>query len=365
MVRVSVLLKLGEKSLYFYSNIKKVRYQRNKEMMEYSESMELLEKFASGFVLSRMFQTVMRHSICDLLEEGPKHYSDISKEIGFKDEWFCYRLMRYFVPHKLFNESISEVGVFSKTPYSTEFSLNGSLKKLGKFHSNDFHYRLTESLPTSFLNGRSEGPSSLGLSNYWEYFEKNGSHKNIFNDGMIGCTTHISKHLNGRIDLSSFETVVDVGGSHGFFIGSLLDSHPNVKGINFDMECVINSSNEKFQHPRLLHVAGDFFKYVPEADCYLMKNILHDWSDEKCYEILKTISKSMKPNSKIIILDIILNPIKYYKNDLYMDIIMMQLVDAKERSLIEWVELFQSCGFKIEKFESGEIPPTILIISKQ
>ncbi|KAM9979162.1 hypothetical protein ACTFIZ_000486 [Dictyostelium cf. discoideum] len=329
--------------------------------MECSESLELVDKFACGHILSRMFNVVMKHSICDLLEDGPKHYSEISKIIGFKDDSFCYRLMRYFVPRKLFNEN--QDGTFSKTPYSTEFSNNGTLKKLAKFHCNSFHTKLSQVLPETLELGENQGPSSLGLSSYWEQLGNNEIFKNEFNDGMIGYTTHILKFLKGKFDLSKFETVVDIGGAHGFLIGGLLDTFPNVNGINFDTEMFINSTNEKYQHPRLKHVSGDFFKSVPEADCYLMKLILRCFSDDKCREILKIISKSMKPNGKIIILDIILDSSNYLKFDTYLDILMMETVDGKQRSLCEWIKLFETSGFKIDKYESGS--PNYLIISKE
>jgi hypothetical protein len=29
-------------------------------------------------------------------------------------------------------------------------------------------------------------------------------------------------------------------------------------------------------------IAGDFFDSVPAADLYLLKFVLHDWSDESC-----------------------------------------------------------------------------------
>lgn len=39
-------------------------------------------------------------------------------------------------------------------------------------------------------------------------------------------------------------------------------------------------------------VAGDFFVSVPEADIYILKNILHDWNDQKAKDILKVIHKT-------------------------------------------------------------------------
>ncbi|KAN0050933.1 hypothetical protein ACTA71_004234 [Dictyostelium dimigraforme] len=338
-------------------------------MSDLDKTMDLLFGFVTGHIHSRMFETILKYSICDLLEDGPKHYSEISKIIGFKDDSYCYRLLRYFVPYKLFNESVLNVGEFSKTPSSTQFSKNGTLKNLARFHCQDHHYRIFESLPLTLEIGKNQGPSSIGLSNFWEYFEKNESYKQLFHQAMKDYTFLILDRLISKINLSTFETVVDIGGSHGFLIGKLLEQYPNViQGINFDLESVINSSpsetNEKFQNPRLKHVSGDFFISVPEADCYILKYILHDWSDEKCIKILNNIYKSLKPNGKLFINELVLDPLNYTKEGVFKDMLMMQYFDAKERSINEWCQLFEKCGFKIDMVDTS-ISPQLMIVSKK
>ncbi|KAM9954144.1 hypothetical protein ACTFIR_009276 [Dictyostelium discoideum] len=333
-------------------------------MSDYIKTMDLLFGFATGHIHSRMFETILKFSICDLLEDGPKHYSEISKIIGFKDESYCYRLMRYFVPYKLFNESVVQVGVFSKTPSSTQFSKNGTLKNLGRFHCQDHHYRIFESLPKTLEMGKNQGPSSIGLSSFWEHFETDQSYKQLFHNAMKDYASLIIDRLISKISLSpDFKTVVDIGGSHGFLIGKILESNPNIDGINFDLENIINNKNENFQHPRLKHVSGDFFNSVPEADCYILKYILHDWSDEKCITILNNIHKSLKLNGKLFISDLVLDPSNYTKEAVFKDILMMQYFDAKERSINEWNQLFEKCGFKIESVDTS-ISPQLMMVSK-
>ncbi|KAN0032913.1 hypothetical protein ACTFIV_006850 [Dictyostelium citrinum] len=333
-------------------------------MSDWDKTMDLLFGFVTGHIHSRMFETILRHSICDLLEDGPKHYSEISKIIGFKDDSYCYRLMRYFVPYKLFNESIVQVGVFSKTPSSTQFSKNGTLKNLGRFHCQDHHYRIFETLPLTLEQGKNQGPSSLGLSSFWEHFEQNESYKQLFHNAMKDYTSIIIDRLVTKINLSNFQTVVDIGGSHGFLISKLLDAYPNVvNGINFDLENIINSETN-IQHPRLIHVSGDFFKSVPEANCYILKYILHDWSDEKCITILNNLYKSLKPNGKLFINDLVLDPSNYTKEGVFKDILMMQYFDAKERSINEWHQLFEKCGFKIDSVDTS-LSPQLMIVSKK
>lgn len=46
---------------------------------------------------------------------------------------------------------------------------------------------------------------------------------------------------------------------------------------------------------RVEAVAADCFKTVLEGDVYLLKQILHDWSDEQCVAILKNCVTAMKP----------------------------------------------------------------------
>ena len=39
---------------------------------------------------------------------------------------------------------------------------------------------------------------------------------------------------------------------------------------------------------------------------YILKDILHDWNDEDSLTILKQLSDSMKPNSKLIIIEMVM-----------------------------------------------------------
>jgi O-methyltransferase domain len=41
---------------------------------------------------------------------------------------------------------------------------------------------------------------------------------------------------------------------------------------------------------RCTYMVGNIFDDVPKADTYIMKMILHDWSDDECVKILSNIS---------------------------------------------------------------------------
>jgi hypothetical protein len=85
---------------------------------------------------------------------------------------------------------------------------------------------------------------------------------------------------------------------------------------------------------------------------HVSQNILHDWHDEDCVQILKRCKKAIEPTkdgSKVIIVDIILdfennNP-KATETALLLDIGMMCNHGSKERNKQEWHDLIISAGY--------------------
>lgn len=51
----------------------------------------------------------------------------------------------------------------------------------------------------------------------------------------------------------------------------------------------------------------DFFKAQPKSsrkpDVYLLRQIIHDWSDKYCVQLLKNLSAEAGPNTKLLIVD--------------------------------------------------------------
>ena len=59
------------------------------------------------------------------------------------------------------------------------------------------------------------------------------------------------------------------------------------------------------RHPRARGAPqGDIFRSLDaRADVYTMKNILHDWDDEACATILKTVRAAMPEGSRLVIVE--------------------------------------------------------------
>lgn len=103
-------------------------------------------------------------------------------------------------------------------------------------------------------------------------------------------------------------TVVDVGGGVGQVSQALVDHNPHIKCIVQDFPDVVLQGRDSLAakyKPRITFQAHDFFTEQPVkgADIYLLRMILHDWSDEYAIKILRALIPALKPGAKVVIND--------------------------------------------------------------
>lgn len=97
----------------------------------------------------------------------------------------------------------------------------------------------------------------------------------------------------------------------------------------------------------------DFFTEQPVkgARAYFYHHILHDWSDEKCLEILEQVKKAMKPGySKLLIHEMIIPEEGASTFHSMLDLTMMMFNSGMERTERQWRELLDKAGLEVVKF---------------
>lgn len=82
-----------------------------------------------------------------------------------------------------------------------------------------------------------------------------------------------------------------------------------------------------------------------------MHAVLHDWPDDKARLLLENTKDAMvKGYSKLLVYDIVLPPTGASISQSTMDVNMMSLLSASERTQGAWEKLLTESGFKIVKF---------------
>lgn len=144
---------------------------------------------------------------------------------------------------------------------------------------------------------------------------------------------------------------VDVGGGVGHQSAALRDELPEgVKNaiIVQDQESVISQATPK---DGIQHMVHDFWTEQPVkgARMYYMRNIMHDWPDEKAATILRQVRAAMTLDSVLLIDDMVVPKTGAHWQATQLDMLMMSVFGACERSESQWESLIASAGLKIQK----------------
>lgn len=185
------------------------------------------------------------------------------------------------------------------------------------------------------------------------YFSTRPERSALFGQFMGWMTRRVTRFLFAEHRFAPFGTVADLGGSMGDLLLAVLDEYPGTRGLLFDLpETVALARPVVAASPladRVDLVEGSFFEAVPVADLYLMKQILHDWTDEECRAILATIRRAIPAHGRLVVIDHILSEPPAPDEAQGTDMAMMVWAGGRERKLGEFKALFAATGFAVER----------------
>ncbi|KAI0026143.1 S-adenosyl-L-methionine-dependent methyltransferase [Xylariomycetidae sp. FL0641] len=144
---------------------------------------------------------------------------------------------------------------------------------------------------------------------------------------------------------------VDIGGHTGIDLTRLAGKHPDIPDGSLvlqDLPDVLTGA--KGLSGKIKPMPHDMFTPQPVkgSRAYYFHAVFHDWPDAKAIEILKNAAAAMKPGySKLLINDIVLPPTGCSSVQATMDVEMMSVVAAYERSERTWRSLVGDAGLKI------------------
>lgn len=157
-------------------------------------------------------------------------------------------------------------------------------------------------------------------------------------------------HLTDGYDwdsISSGGTVVDLGGSHGDAAFALARKYRGLHVIVQELPQVVANSKEE-ESLDVKFMVHDFFEEQPVhgADVYLFRWTLHNWPDKYCIKALRALIPALKPGAHVLISEFVMPPPGVVPNILErklraMDVTMLEIGNARERDLDEWISLLR------------------------
>ncbi len=311
---------------------------------------------------SQILYAGARLGVFDALHEETKAAAAIAQELGL-DAQLSYRLLRALGALDLLREqegrrfSLTEAGQYLLADHPQ------TLRGVTLLEEGPEHYALWKHLPEMVRNGQQNAFVREFGRMAFEHAALNSDYARVFDEAMSSYsssqTTLALQALEGY-DFSSVSHLCDVGGGHGHLICGFLARYPHLRGSVLERPEVVADQSRLWAgklglSDRCQYVPGNMFEAVPPADAYVLKLILHDWNDNECVQILRTLHRTAAQGGRVFIVEhLITEPAVPHFAKLF-DIHMMCWGTGRERTSAEYAALLERAGWT---YRQTWYPPT-------
>jgi hypothetical protein len=308
---------------------------------------EQILAITAGFWQSRALAVAAELELAEHLAEGPLHVDVLASRTRTHPPTL-FRLLRALetlgvfsqVSHRVFANTPASDCLRSSVPNSQWAWVRAQLSVGGGV------YEGWSGLSGSIRTGETAFDQVLGYS-FWEFYRRNPEAAAIFNEAMRLIGKHNSPMIAQSYDWSRFPVIADIGGGIGSLLIEILEAHPSCRGILFDQPKVVQQA---LSHEHLVPVGGDFFHSVPsDADAYILRWIIHDWSEAEAVTLLGKVREAMKPGARLLLLEELLPETPELVPGKWIDLLMLAITGGRERTEKEYRELLSAAGFELEE----------------
>ena len=325
---------------------------------------ETIMRLAMGSMVTQAIHVAAKLGIADLLKDGPKKVGDLARE-SKTHEQTLYRLLRalsglgvfHELPGKRFEQSPMSELLRSDHPRSIRFGamLVGS----------GFHWNAWGNLLHAVETGKSSFEFIHGKK-FFDYLSGHSEDYELFNGWMTQASGMQIPEIIKGYDFSACGKIVDVGGGNGHLLSAILKVSPKSRGVLFDLPEALTKARAFLQSEGVAErcdiVGGNFFESVPDGGgLYILKYVLHDFSDKLSLDILGNCIKAMGAGSRLLIIESLVPDANVAHPSKMMDLNMAVLNDGGlERTEAEFRNLLERAGLRISKIVRIAAPVSII-----
>ena len=230
----------------------------------------------------------------------------------------------------------------------------GSLRPIALMYGGAF-YQSFASLGHAVRTGEIAFEHRFG-ENHFDYFARHQELAELFDQSMAASskmfeplTTHPVVTAAGQAPVPA--TVVDVAGGTGELLSRLLTAHPRLRGVLLERPHVVRAARRSLDAAglggRCTCLPGDFADVPQGGDIYLLSRVLHDWDDQRCREILRSVADAMPAHADLLIVERVLPTDGSASLATAWDLHMMCNTGGLERRADHYAQLLADAGLAI------------------
>jgi len=249
-----------------------------------------------------------------------------------------------------------------------------------------------ESRPEAVDRNPSHTPFQRAFgSPFFELIKNDAEYSKLFDISMTGSNMITDSDVIFKafdlISLKDGSVVIDVGGGVGGLALGILEIRPDLQCVVQDLDRAVERGKQWFnvrmpgalESGRMKFEVHDFFTIQPDScracppDIFILRAVTHNWRDSEVITILRHLRDASGPNTKLLLIDQVLSDACRTNtggaqflselNDIGstplllenlgqahrhgIDISMMMMFNAQERTLKDFCVLFDSSGWKL------------------
>ena len=316
-----------------------------------------LIQMASAYWISKVVYAAAKLGLADHLAAGPRSAAELAGPTRAHAS-SLHRLMRTLASLGVLTERDGQR--FALTPLGEALKANapGSARASVLTLGSPIFVGAFEQIMHSLSTGGTGFEAAMGKP-LFSYLGQHPEEASLFSETMVGFHGAEPPAVAAAYDFSVFKTVVDVGGATGNMLAAILARHAGPRGVLFDMPHVVSGApsllRERGVEHRITIEAGDFFKGVPAGgDAYVLSHVIHDWNEDQCLTILGHCRTVMKPDGRLLIVEMVLPAGDTPHPGKLLDMVMLVVPGGQERTEAEYGPLLARAGFRITRIVPTE-----------
>ena len=318
---------------------------------------------ATAFFATEVAGALVDLGVFDAIGDGERTAEDLAAELDL-DPDNLHRTLRLAAAQRLVQ--IDDAGRFRLTGTGRTFRSDAAptLAPWVLNLTSEASRRPWRELAATIRAGGPTFPRVYGKS-VWQHYAENPAEERQFATAMRELSGAVLPWIVDRYPWPERGTVADIAGGSGPVLAGVLAANPGLDGILVEAPGVLAEADAHLTRAgvrdRVAMREGNIFTGIDaQADLYLLKDILHDWDDERSAQILATIAAAMPPGSKLVVIEQLIERNEADPIVASVDLHMLAVCDGgRQRSADELRALLRAAG--LEPGELHEAGMTALI----
>jgi hypothetical protein len=269
--------------------------------------------FTAGLQRTKLAGALVSSGLADALADRPRDARTLAKELGLSED-VTLRVLGAAAASRLVHLDRKGQARLARLGAPLSRKHPRSIASWVAYQAAPANATAHAELGSQLRGGAEPSGHRLAYGNsIWDYFAEHPEEGARFGEAMRELTAIDLPALSRAYPWPQEGVVCDVAGGIGTLLTAILERRPQARGILLDAPEVLADAEEFLQASgvgeRVERRTGDLFGELDaSADVYVLKWILHDWSDEACRDILRRVRATMTSGSCVVAIDQHLKP---------------------------------------------------------